>query len=127
MSKSKVPKLVKKKAKEFDKLRKALKPQDVALYLLEKTSLINPNFNVLRIVTSGWDYDYNSFFDKLTLKLATLDQDIISDYDKCSDIAINNIVYSVDDRDANKVEPTGLEPYYKTSCSRTNEIFTPGP
>lgn len=125
MGKSKVPKIVRKKGKEFRKKRLKLTLDGTRYILLENRGKTN-SFDVLLEVTDHSLHEWSNFRGQTRVATARLDEDFVNAIITATDIAIgvgpNFPVYEIDQRD--KMPPDGERPWWEFYCSLSRARFT---
>lgn len=121
--KSKVPKLIKKKDKEFEKLRTKLLPEGTVYYLIKPLGRTSSFTIVLHLPNCF--HKFNSYREQTYVQIASNDAAIVDAIDEASDIAIgvgtSLQVYQIDKRDV--VPPDGARPWWELFCRYSGERF----
>jgi hypothetical protein len=117
---NKVAKIVKGKAKEFNKRRVALRPIGVTLLLLSKNGEAN-TYTTNLTLTKDWYFDYNGFREQTKVMVATQDSSFATNLLKSSDVKIGNDYYEIDKRDI--LPPDGDRGYWQFYCKMNPELY----
>lgn len=115
-----VKKIIRLKAKEFNKLREKLFPKGTYAWLLEKDGFSN---NYIRtFVIEDFYYKYNDWRNQIHVHVATEDTEFISKLYTASDVTINGQVYQIEKRDI--IQPDGNRAWWEFYCTMTDNSFT---
>jgi len=116
---SKNDKLIKAKAKEFDKLRKKILPSNAKceLLLIIGTSGTYRTLYTLR----HWWPQYNREREQLGIREATQDVGFINSLQESSHLRYNGVIYEISTRDVRPAD--GRRPYWTIYCILNADKF----
>lgn len=117
---NKVAKLVKLRAKEFNKKRKLLRTPGIILTLQIKDGEDNTYTNAL-VVTSAWLSSFDAFRQRITIKVATLDSGFEAALKVASDVAIGSDRYEINKRDIHR--PDGERAWWEFYSIASEEVY----
>lgn len=108
---NKVAKLVKLKAKEFNKKRKILRTPGITLTLQIKDGEEDTFIDLMPVVTEDWLHEHDSYREKMRVMVAKVDEIFKVNLLKATDVLIGSDRYEIDKRDI--LQPEGDRPYWR--------------
>lgn len=115
-------KIIKLKAKEYNKKRKLLCPANSYAWLLTKKGFEPGDYNKI-FELDNWYYKWNDYKGKLHIYVATESTDFRNALEIASDITVNGFVYEIDKRDV--IPPDGTKPWWEFYVIKGLDTFTP--
>lgn len=113
-------KIIRLKAKEFNKLRQKKLPNGITYYLLTKTGRTN---------SFTWEFTvkdcyhlYDKYREQTKMMVATEDIAFANAIHIASDVAIGGYVYEIAKRDVSP--PDGNRPWWEVFCTKSGQIYT---
>lgn len=112
---NKLEKIVKLKAKEFDKKRAFLLPADITCKFLTKDAETGEYTEIFDV--QHWFHEYQNYREQTLVRVATLAQDFEDALLIASDMAIRGDVYELNKRDV--APPDGNRGWWQIFVSKT--------
>lgn len=116
---NKVEKIVKLKAKEFNKKRSFLLPKNVKCRFLTKDGETG-GYNEIYVL-DNWYHEFVDLRNQTRVNVATLDELFESQLLVASDLEIETIVYEINKRDV--LPPDGNRAFWQVFCTKTEFTF----